>query len=383
MAERAPASRALAVGLMSGTSLDGVSAALVAVSEGPREDYGLELLAFLTVPFSDPQRDRIGNTVTGGSARELALLDADLGAWFADAALAVIAAGKVAPAALAFVASHGQTIWHEPQRASLQLGNAAVIAERVGVRVVSDFRSRDVAAGGHGAPLVPRADRLLFAGPDGPRALLNLGGIANFTVVPARGAGGPVVALDTGPGVMVMDECVRRLYPGRRFDEDGAIARTGRAVDAVVAASLEHPFFGMKPPRSTGREAFGVGYAHRLMAECRERGASPADIVATAVAVTARAVGAAAERFIPPDLRPLDVVHSGGGARNPALVAAVEAAWPGPRHRAFDELFFDGDAKEAAVFAFLGYLALAGRPGNEPAATGARGPRVLGRITPA
>jgi anhydro-N-acetylmuramic acid kinase len=372
----------LAVGLMSGTSLDGVSAALVSIAEGPPGDYRLELRAFLTAPFSDAQRERIGNTVTGGSARELALLDADLGAWFADAALAVLAAGRVAPSALAFVASHGQTVWHEPRRASLQLGNAAVIAERVGAVVVSDFRSRDVAAGGHGAPLVPRADRLLFARADGPRALLNLGGIANFTVVPPRGSDGPLLALDTGPGVMVVDECVRRLFPGRRFDEDGAIARTGRVVEAAAAATLDHPFFDAAPPRSTGREVFGVGFAHRLIQQCRELGGSPADTVTTAVAVTARAIGAAT-RFIPPGLRPLDVVRSGGGARNPALVAAVAAAWPGPEHRAFDELFFDGDAKEAAAFAFLGYLARAGRPGNEPSATGARGPRVLGSLTPA
>ncbi|HTT66487.1 MAG TPA: anhydro-N-acetylmuramic acid kinase [Gemmatimonadales bacterium] len=373
----------LAVGLMSGTSLDGVSAALVRIGEPAPEAYALELLAFVTTPFSDAQRDRIGNTISGGSARELALLDADLGQWFADAALAVLARGGVAPSALGFVASHGLTVWHEPQRASLQLGNAAAIAERLGVPVVSDFRSRDVAAGGHGAPLVPRADRLLFARPDGPRALLNLGGIANFTVVPARGSGVPVLALDTGPGVMVIDECVRRLFPGRRFDEDGAIARTGRAVAGVVEAGLAHPFFAEAPPRSTGREVFGVAYAHRLIAQCREHAASPADTVATAVALTARAIGEAAERFIPPQLRPLDVVRSGGGARNPALVAAVAEAWRGPEHRAFDELFFDGDAKEAAAFAFLGHLARSGRPGNEPAATGARGPRILGCLTPA
>jgi len=182
---------------------------------------------------------------------------------------------------------------------------------------------------------------------------------------------------------MVIDECVRRLYPGRRFDEDGAIARTGRAVAEVVEAGLAHPFFAEAPPRSTGREVFGVAYAHRLISQCRERAASPADTVATAVALTARAIGAAARRFIPPALRPLDVVRSGGGARNPALVAAVVEAWRGPEHRAFDELFFDGDAKEAAAFAFLGHLARTGRTGNEPAATGARGPRILGCITPA
>jgi len=374
---------ALAVGLMSGTSLDGIGAALVSIAReadgGPR----LALRAFVTVPFSDPQRDRIGNTVTGGSARELALLDADLGTWLADAALAVLAAGRTAPSALRFVASHGQTIWHEPQRASLQLGNPAVIAERLGVPVVSDFRSRDVAAGGHGAPLVPRADRLLFARPDGPRALLNLGGIANFTVVPPRGSDAALVALDTGPGVMVVDECVRRLFPGRRFDEDGAIARTGRVVEEAATAALDHPFFDAPPPRSTGREAFGVAYAHRLIHACRDLGGTPADTVATAVAVTARAVGAAARRFVPAVLRPLDVLHAGGGAHNPALVGAIAEAWPGPAHRPFADVFFDGDAKEAAVFALLGHLALEGRPGNEPSATGARGPRVLGRITPA
>ena len=373
----------LAVGLMSGTSLDGISAALVRIAEPSPEAFGVELLAFLTTPFSDAQRDRIANTIAGGSARELALLDADLGGWFADAALAVLAKGAVPVSALEFAASHGQTIWHEPRRASLQLGNAAVLAERLGVGVVSDFRARDVAAGGHGAPLVPRADRLLFARPDGPRALLNLGGIANFTVVPARGSDAPVLALDTGPGVMVIDECVRRLYPGRRFDEDGAIARTGTAVAGVVAECLTHPFFAEAPPRSTGREVFGVGWAHRLIGMCRERGASPADTVATAVAVTAQAIGDAALRFIPATLRPLDVVRSGGGARNPVLVRAVEEAWRGPEHRAFTSLFFDGDAKEAVVFAFLGYLTRTGRTGNEPAATGARGPRLLGTITPA
>ena len=373
----------LAVGLMSGTSLDGISAALVRIAEPSPGAFGIELVAFLTAPFSDAQRDRIANTIAGGSARELALLDADLGAWLAEAALAVLARGGVEVSSLEFVASHGQTIWHEPRRASLQLGNAAVIAERLGVGVVSDFRSRDVAAGGHGAPLVPRADRLLFARPDGPRALLNLGGIANFTVVPARGSDAPVLALDTGPGVMVIDECVRRLFPGRRFDEDGAIARTGAAVAGVVAECLTHPFFGEAPPRSTGRETFGVAWAHRLIGLCREHGASPADTVTTAVAVTAQAIGDAARRFIPAALRPLDVVRSGGGARNPVLVRAVEDAWRGPEHRAFSSLFFDGDAKEAAVFAFLGYLTRTGRTGNEPAATGAGGPRVLGTVTPA
>ena len=376
----------LAVGAMSGTSLDGVTVALVRIEEPTPDDIRVALLAHLTQPYAAEQQARLAAAVAGGTPRDLTLLHADLGAWFADAVQALLreAGPQVAvPGAppLAFVASHGQTIWHEPRRATLQLGNPAVLAERLGVPVIADFRSRDVASGGEGAPLVPRADRLLFSRPDGPRALLNLGGIANFTVVPRRGDPAPVLAFDTGPGVMVIDACVRRLFPGRRFDEDGAIARSGRVLDAVVETSLAHPFFHAAPPKSTGREQFGETFAEGLLARCLEASGAPADAVATATELTARAVALGA-RLIPPALTPLDVVRSGGGARNPALVAALERHWPGVAHRAFDDLFFDGEAKEAVAFALLGYLTWTGRPGNEPGATGATGPRVLGSVTP-
>jgi anhydro-N-acetylmuramic acid kinase len=387
----------LAVGAMSGTSLDGVTVALVRIEEPAPDDIRVALLAHRTQSYSATQQARLAAAVAGGTPRDLTLLDADLGGWFADAvegllreeAVGVVAmrsdagrnaAGSGTPS-LAFVASHGQTIWHEPRRATLQLGDPAVLAERLGVPIVADFRSRDVAAGGEGAPLVPRADRLLFSRPDGPRALLNLGGIANFTVVPPRGDPAPLLAFDTGPGVMVVDACVRRLFPGRRFDEDGAIARSGRVLEPVVTASLAHPFFHADPPKSTGREQFGEAFAEGLLARCLEAGGAPADAVATAVELTARAVALGA-RLIPPALAPLDVVRSGGGARNPALVAAIERCWPGVAHRAFDDLFFDGEAKEAVAFALLGYLTWTGRPGNEPGATGATGPRVLGSVTP-
>lgn len=373
----------LAVGLMSGTSLDGVSAALVRVGEPEPEDYRVELVAQTTLAFSGERQARINGAILRGTPRELALLNMELGEWFAEASLALLKAAKVAPRDVAFIGSHGQTIWHEPRRASLQLASPAVIAERTGIAVVADFRSRDVAAGGEGAPLVPRADRLLFSRADGPRVLLNIGGIANLTLVPKRGDPTPVVAFDTGPGVMVIDECVRRLYPGRRFDEDGRIAASGRAVARTVAEVLRHPFFDRNPPKSTGRELFGEGFTSTLIARCMEETTAPEDVIATATEITARAIGEAAARFIPGARSPLDVVRSGGGAKNPALVAALERAWPGVPHRSFDDLFFDGHAKEAVAFAFLGYLTWTRRAGNEPGATGAAGPRILGSITPA
>jgi len=180
--------------------------------------------------------------------------------------------------------------------------------------------------------------------------------------------------------VMVVDACVRRLYPGRTFDEGGKLAAAGHVLDAVVAASLANPFFATEPPRSTGRELFGEEYAEEFIEQCLALTKALPDVVATATALTARGIAAAA-RFLPAP--PRDVVRSGGGTRNPALTAMLEAAWPDAEHRDFDELFFDGDAKEAVAFAYLGYLTWTGRPGNEPGATGAAGPRVLGSITPA
>jgi anhydro-N-acetylmuramic acid kinase len=366
---------------MSGTSLDGVTVALVRIEEPAPDDIRVALVAHRTHPYNEAQRKQLAAAVQGGGPRDLALLHADLGTWFADAVESLIRDTNTDPRDLTFVASHGQTVWHEPRRATLQLGNPAAVAERLGVPVIADFRARDVAAGGEGAPLVPRADRLLFAGASGPRALLNLGGIANFTVVPRRGDGGALLAFDTGPGVMVIDACVRRLFPGLRIDTNGVIARSGTALEPVLAESLAHPYFLADPPKSTGRETFGEPFAETLIARCLELSPKPADAVATAVELTARAIGQAT-RFIPTRLTPLDVVYSGGGARNPVLVQALARAWPGPAHRAFDDLFFDGEAKEAVAFALLGYLTWTGRPGNEPDATGASGPRILGAVTP-
>jgi anhydro-N-acetylmuramic acid kinase len=382
------------VGLMSGTSLDGIAAAVVRFRETPA-GVTHELLASLSLPYSAAQRDRLAAALTGGSPREYARLDFDVGAWLADAAVAVIAEAGVARADIGALASHGHTIWHDPPRASWQVGQAAVIAERTGVPVISGFRARDIAAGGQGAPLVPIADALLFAATDHWRALQNLGGIGNVTIVPPSENGvelASVRAFDTGPGVVLTDAVVRVRFKGKSFDEGGVLARRGTAITSVVDALLEHPYFSAEPPKSTGRELFSGAYVESFVALCEAAmpGCKGEDLVATAVSLTARSIALAFERFVPEPVA--EVVLSGGGARNPALFDAIErelstvtasGAFQARRVVSFDDLYFDSEAKEAVAFAFLGWLHLQGRPGNVCTATGARGPRILGTLTPA
>ncbi len=369
----------LAVGLMSGTSLDGVDAALV----GIRDSTSVELLAFHLHPFSPRDRDAILQVLAGGTLRDVSLLHVTLGSIFADAARVVIEKSGLTANDLSFVACHGQTAWHEPGKASLQLGDPAVIAERVGMRVVSDFRCRDIAAGGQGAPLVPLADAMLFGSPEHGRVLLNLGGMANFTWVPRRGSLDGVIACDTGPGVAVIDAVTRLVDATARFDEHGLRARRGTAASAVVDGLLEHPFFSTPPPKSTGRELFGEDYAQKLIALVNESEpqATDDDLVATAVQLTIRSIELHLSRWVPVH-DGTDLVVSGGGARNPVLVEGLRTS-SRMTLRLFDDEFFDGDAKEAVAFAYLGWLTIHGRTGNIPSATGARGSRVLGRVTPA
>src|SRR2546425_3460228 len=368
---------------MSGTSLDGVSTALVRFTGAPPgEGGGAELVAFRQEPYGAAERGAIIEAIARGTSRDLALVHGARGGRFGGGGLQLLAQAKTSPRRLAFVASHGQTIWHEPGRATLQLGDPAVLAERLGVRVVSDFRARDVAAGGQGAPLVPLADVMLFGHAARGRLLLNIGGIANVTWVPRRGVTEGALAFDTGPGVAVVDAVTRRLDAAAAFDTGGERARRGRPLARVLEGLLADAYFDHPPPKSTGRERFGIDFAERVIAAVRDAGGSDNDAVATATALTAETVARGIERWTP--AAPEDeLVISGGGARNPALVEML-AARVRPRPVVpFDRLFFDGEAKEALAFAFLGQLTLAGRPGNLAAATGARGPRVLGRITPA
>jgi anhydro-N-acetylmuramic acid kinase len=377
--ERAPGG-GVCVGLMSGTSLDGISAAVARFTpRGPR--YHADLLAFHSHPYTPEQRDRMLAAMRDGSAREYCRLAVDFGGWLADAAVQALAEAGVARSDVRAIGSHGQTLWHEPGHSTWQIDAPAVIAERTGIAVVSDFRVRDVAAGGQGAPLVPIADALLFSG-DGWRALQNLGGIGNVTVVPPDGTLASVRAFDTGPGNVVIDAVVRRLDPSKRYDEDGRIAARGTPIASVIDELLAHPYFAAEPPKSTGRELFDDEYVARLIERCRavKHDASDADIVATATALTARSVADAYGRFLPEPV--MEVLVSGGGSKNATLMAMIAEQLPGLAVRTFDERFFDAEAKEAVAFALLALLHLESRPGNVPTATGARGSRVLGALTP-
>jgi anhydro-N-acetylmuramic acid kinase len=375
------------VGLMSGTSLDGISSAVARFWADARGHAHVELLAMGVHPYDDARRARLARALTGATPAEYCRLSFDLADWLADAAIAVIAESGVPRAEIAAVASHGQTIWHEPGHSTWQLGEGAVIAERTGLDVIANFRARDMAAGGQGAPLVPAADARLFYHAVHWRALQNLGGIGNVSVVPPGGGVVGTRAFDTGPGVVLIDGVVRALVPGASYDEGGRLASLGEPIESVVDARLGQPYFASPPPKSTGRELFDATYVRALVDDCRAArpGASTEDVVATAVRLTARSIADAYRRFVPEPLA--ECVLSGGGAKNPALVSAIGAALADSGSaievRLFDDLYFDGEAKEAVAFAFLGWLHLTGRPGNVPGATGARGSRILGQRTPA
>ncbi len=370
---------------MSGTSLDGVDVALVQVNEAEGR-LGARLEAFLTQPYAPEQRRAIKAGLAAGP-QELCRLNVELGGWLADAAERLLADVGTPARDLAAVGSHGQTVWHEPPSggrpgATLQLGEPAVLAERLGVPVISDFRARDMAAGGHGAPLVPIVDQLLFTLPDAPRALQNIGGIANVTLLPPQGAERPVVAFDTGPGIAVIDAVVEILTEGaEHYDLDGQRAAAGRPHEELLEQLLADPYFEQRPPKSTGRERFGDGYARRLVERGRELGLEDDDVVATATALTARSI-AGGYRLADPDLAPVECIVSGGGARNPALMQMIAEALHPIAVTDLSALGWDPDAKEAAAFAILAHLFLSRRPGNLPSVTGAAGRRILGKLTP-
>lgn len=371
------------VGLMSGTSLDGVTAAVVRFTPLPHGRVTAELLGFTLHDYSRDQRARLAKALTGATPSEYTRLNFELGGWLADGAVAAMADAGVSRKDIAAIASHGQSIWHEPGHSTWQTGESSVIAERTGIDVISDFRVRDMAAGGQGAPLVPIADAMLFSDPTAWRALQNLGGIGNVSVVPPGGDLRGVRAFDTGPGCGVIDKVVRTLRPELPYDVDGRLAAEGKPVRAVVDRLLEHEYFTAPPPKSTGPELFSPKYTDALIESCRREspGCTDEDIVATAVSLTARSVAESYDRFIAEPVS--EVFLSGGGAKNPALVHAIADAIAPRTVMDFDATFFDGEAKEAVAFALLGYLHLMGRPGNVPTATGAAGPRILGKRTPA
>lgn len=375
-----PPNEAVLVGVMSGTSLDGVTAAVARFTHN-ESGYATTLLACETVPYSDTLRERLGAAMQSAPAAEYNALAFLLGERFTEATVHAIASAGVPRADIAAIASHGHTMWHAPPLGTWQLGEGAVIAERTGIAVIQDFRVRDVAAGGQGAPLVPIADALLFGHESSARALQNIGGMANVTIVPRRGITTGVRAFDTGPGVVLIDT-LTQMFVNERFDRDGEFARIGTPIDSVLDDLLAHEFFRREPPKSTGRELFGGAYSTELIARCRNArpDCSDPDILATATELTARSIALAYERFIPEPIA--DVVVAGGGAHNAFLMERLRMHLGHPVV-VFDDVFFPGDAKEAVAFAFLGFLHLRGEAGNVPGATGARGPRVLGKLIPA
>jgi anhydro-N-acetylmuramic acid kinase len=354
----------IVLGLMSGTSVDGIDAAVVEIDE-QGDELRLRVLGYRETPHDRALRERVLRLIQPASSRidEACRLNVEIGEAFARAAREELDALGVRAD---LVCSHGQTVWHEVRpdgsvAATLQIGEPSVIAERLGVTVVADFRPRDVAA------------------PEKARAIQNLGGIGNVTWLPPGGAVADFLAFDTGPGNALIDLAVGRLT-GQRFDEDGRLAAAGRADEAELARLLAHPYFAMPPPKSTGRELFSAAFADAAIDRMLAAGRSPADVVATLTRLTARTVADQYRRFLP--RRPDEVVLGGGGARNPTLRAWLAEELGGARLLDHDDFGLPSGGREAIYFAVMGYQALHGRPNTVPACTGARHPVVMGKIVP-
>lgn len=399
--------RALIVaGIMSGTSADGIDVALVKITPrrstrisqdrtSPERSPRIELLAYLAVAYPAGIRKRVLQVMNspGESVADLSRLHWRLGQLYAEALQVAL---QKHPVHLDLIGCHGQTIYHQgvPQRylggrvaCTWQMGEASVIAERLGVPVVSDFRPADLAVGGQGAPLVPLLDYIVFRDRKRNRVLQNLGGIGNLTVIRANAAPEDVFAFDTGPANMVIDAIVAECFR-KKYDARGSIAVRGRVLDSVVTTALSGKFFQAPPPKSAGREEFGREYAARFLAQCRRHSKRGEDAVATATALTAASIGLAWKQFVQPTLPagPTDYILAGGGAKNQALVKMLEAELSEAGNislRTSEDFGMPAAAKEAVAFALLAYQTWNGLPGNLPTATGAKRPVILGKITSA
>ncbi len=385
-------------GVMSGTSADGVDVALCRIAPGARAEdsprvkfVGMAGFAYPPAVRAAVLRAMEGEALT---AAEISRLNWRLGAIYADA---VKKTAEMFGTRVALVGCHGQTVHHEASAVSAlgakltstwQIGEAAVIAERLHCPVVSDFRPADLAAGGQGAPLVPMLDFTLFRSARVSRVLQNLGGIGNLTALPAGCGVDGVMAFDTGPGNMVIDGCMAALFR-KKFDRGGTVARRGRVLPEVVARVLREPYFPAPPPKSCGREQFGAAFCERFINLCRDAGGSDADCVATATALTAESVLAAYQQFVWAHLganAPLAKVEfcvAGGGAKNRTLMAMLRNGFAalGVKVRETEALGVPAQAKEGVAFALLAWLTWNGLPGNVPAATGATRPVVLGKVS--
>ena len=376
------------VGLMSGTSADGVDAAVVEIDRGK-----VRLLAFETFAYPASLQREILGLSRPESARldDICHYNFVLGEVFADAVVKLCSKSGISLGSIDLIGSHGQTIYHQPcgkryggrpVRSTLQIGEPSVIAHRTGVTTVADFRPRDMAAGGQGAPLVPFADYILFKHKRLTRAIQNIGGIANVTFLPGGCTQDDIIAFDTGPGNMVIDGIIRIISGGRRHcDSGGKMAARGIVYKRLLDEMLRHPFFRRRPPKSTGREEFGADFTERIYRRAGKRGLADADIVATVTALTAKSIAQAYRRFLP--VMPDELILCGGGAHNHTLIEMLHAELPEVKMLSTDDFGISVDAKEAVSFAILAWATIKGITNNVPAATGAKKPVILGKIVPA
>lgn len=381
------------IGLMSGTSADGIDAALLEI--GPRQALPkLRLLHFAVFPFAGTLREQILRVAdaASGATVEICRLNVLLGELFAKAAISTARRAGVPLRDVALIGSHGQTIAHFPNpgvehgvsvRSTLQIAEPSVIAARTGVTTVADFRPRDMAGGGEGAPLTPYLHALLFRHLRRDRIVLNLGGIANLTFLPKGRGLRNVLAFDTGPGNVLIDGLVARLTRGTMdVDLDGRIAASGQVDPHLLRWLMAHPYFRRKPPKSTGREEFGPTLIDTLLRRAAARGITEADLVATVTAFTAESVALHVQRDLPCSAASSELIICGGGAKNPMLIRRLQDALPEGRLLSADEAGFPGRAIEASAFALLAYLTAHGLPGNLPRITGATRSAILGKIIP-
>ncbi len=405
----------LVLGMMSGTSVDGIDISLVRISGAP-PNLQIKLQNHTSVAFPAAVRKEIlrvaeQNPVPPG---DLSQLHSRLGHIYAAAAVTACKRFHISPRKIDLIGNHGQTIFHQglpvsylgaPSTSTLQIGEAAIIAARTGVTTVSDFRPADLALGGNGAPLVPFADFALYRHPKLGRVSLNIGGIANVTVIPANAEPSRVFAFDTGPGNMLIDALVSHFTHGRqRFDKNAALAQKGRAIPVLLDELLRDPYLKQAPPKSTGREYYGVAYVKKLLTLGKKHHAKPNDLIRTATIFTALSIVDALNRFVLPKHKIHQLIVSGGGAQNPLLFvqlsaplgaqtsALVRARYIVPLSSKMktssrievlpsSQLNVPTDAKESLAFALLAYETFHQRPSNIPSATGARGPAILGKIS--
>ncbi|NOV01567.1 anhydro-N-acetylmuramic acid kinase [Paenibacillus planticolens] len=383
-------------GIMSGTSLDGIDVAIVRI-DGCGVDAKVRLLHFESFSYEEEVREKLKQlcSIDHSNVALLCGMNFAIAERFAEAVRQTAAAAGMKVEEIDLISTHGQTVWHIPvadeadpylPKSTLQIGDLSVIAKRTGRPVVGDFRTADMAVGGQGAPLAPYGDFIMFRDAAKGRILQNIGGIGNCTAIPAQGTGaatdaGDLIAFDTGPGNMIMDQVVYELSEGKlSYDADGAWAARGQVHTELLEEMLAHPYFAQLPPKTTGRELFGKAYTAAWLKAALERGLAHEDIVATATAFTAHSIARAYQDFIFPQYDMAEVIVSGGGARNRTLLGMLQELLPEQAILTSDELGISGDAKEAILFALLGNDWIHGVPNNLPSATGAERPTIMGKL---